>query len=202
MAGTISFGGVGSGLDTQGIVSGLVSASQGPLNNMKSQASGLNSANTSLSQIGSLLGKLLTALEGVDETREVGSYAASSSSSAVAVSASGSALPGSYDITVDHLATEQRSYSDGQASSTTALGQSGYLNISVAGGDIQQIAIDSTDTLENIASKINGMGLRVSASVVNDSTRCPCAGGVNVAPFVSPAIGQVAPWGAWTGLAL
>ena len=170
MTGTISFGGVGSGLDTESIVSGLVKASQGPLSAMKAQASGITAANTSLSNIASLLGKLQTALEAVDETKELGSYAASSSNTAVVATANGAALPGSYNVTVSKLAAEQRSYSDGFTSSTTALGQSGNLGISVAGGAVTNIAVSSTDTLENIASKINASGLRVSASVFHDGS--------------------------------
>lgn len=170
MTGTISFGGVGSGLDTESIVSGLVTASQGPLNALKQQQTDKTSANTSLSAIGTLLGKLQTALEAVDETREVGSYAATSSSSAIVASANGSALPGSYQISVGSLASEQRSYSDAQASSNTALGLTGQLGISV-GGQSNNIDIASGDTLEDIASKINSSGLRVSASVINDGSQ-------------------------------
>jgi flagellar hook-associated protein 2 len=171
MTGTITFGGVGSGLDTESIVSGLVKASQGPLTAMKAQASGITAANTSLSNIASLLGKLQTALEAVDETKEIGSYSASSSNPAIIASATGAALPGSYSISVGKLAAEQRTYSNGVASSTTALGQSGNLGLSIAGGAVSNIAIGSTDTLENIASKINSAGLRVSASVFHDGTQ-------------------------------
>jgi flagellar hook-associated protein 2 len=171
MAGTISFGGLGSGIDVNTVVNGLVTASQGPLNAMKAQQSGLNAAKSSLSQIGSLLGKLQTALEAVDETKEVGSYAATSSQSAVVASASGLANPGSYQVSVDHLAAAQRSYSDGQTSQSDALGLSGSLDISVAGGAVTSIALDSSDSLDTIASKINGSGLRVSASIFNDGTK-------------------------------
>jgi flagellar hook-associated protein 2 len=170
MAGTISFGGIGSGIDTESIVSGLVKASQGPLDKLKSQAAGVTAANTSLSQIGTLLGKLRTALEAVDETREVGSYAASSSSTAVTLSASGAALPGSYQVSVGRLASEQRSYSNGQTSASAALGATGSLGISVAGAAATNIALDAGDSLETIAEKINGAGLRVSAAVFHDGT--------------------------------
>ena len=170
MTGTITFGGVGSGLDTESIVTGLVKASQGPIAAMKAQGSSLTAANTSLSNIASLLGKLQTALEAVDETKELGSYAASSSNPAIVASANGSALPGNYNVSVTSLASEQRSYSDGFGSSTTALGQSGNLGLSVAGGAVKDIAISSSDTLEAIASKINAAGLRVSASVFHDGS--------------------------------
>jgi flagellar hook-associated protein 2 len=171
MTGTISFGGVGSGLDTESIVNGLVTASQGPINNLKTKQTSLQGANTALSAIGSLLGKLQTALEGVDEAREVGSYAATSSAGSVVATASGSALPGTYQVSVNSLAAEQRTYSDPQNSSTTALGLSGQLSIAVGAGAAQNIDISSTDTLENVAAKINGSGLRVSASVISDGSQ-------------------------------
>lgn len=171
MAGTITFGGVGSGLDTESIVTGLVTASQGPLTALKQKQTDATAANTSLSAIGTLLGKLQTALEAVDETREVGSYAATSSSAAVAVSANGNALPGSYQISVGSLAAEQRSYSDPQSSETSALGVSGQLGISLGGATATTISLASGDTLDDIASKINGSGLRVTASVINDGSQ-------------------------------
>jgi flagellar hook-associated protein 2 len=171
MTGTIAFGGVGSGLDTNSIVSGLVAASQGPLTALQTKQTNMTAENTSLSSIGTLLGTLQSALQAVDETREVGSYAATSSSSSIVASANGAALPGSYQMTVQSLASEQRTYSDAQASSTTALGLSGPLSISVGSGASASIDISSTDTLEDIASKINGSGLRVSASVINDGSQ-------------------------------
>jgi len=167
---TITFGGVGSGLDTESIVTGLVKASQGPLTQIQTQATNLSSANTSLSSVASLLSKLQTALEAVDEVQEVGSYSASSSSTALVASATGTASPGSYQISVDRLASEQRSYSTGYASSSTALGLSGSLDFSIGGGTATSVALDAGDTLETLVSKINSSGARVSASILNDGT--------------------------------
>jgi len=170
MAGAITFGGVGSGIDTESIVSGLVNASRGASDAMKSRQSTLTSATSALSKVSSLLGKLKAALEGVDEAREVGSYTASSSNAAVVASASGTASPGSFSVSVQSLASEQRSYSTGYASSTTALGLTGSLGLSVAGGAVTSIELSASDTLENVASKINASGLRVSAAIFNDGT--------------------------------
>jgi flagellar hook-associated protein 2 len=165
---TVTFGGVGSGLDTESIVTGLVNASQGPLKQIKSQATSLTTVNTSLSTVASLLGKLQTALEAVDEVKEVGSYAASSSSTAIVASATGSASPGSYQVSVDRLASEQRSYSNGVAKTDTALGLSGALSFSIGGGTATSVTLDATDTLDSLASKINSSGARVSASILNE----------------------------------
>jgi len=168
---TVTFGGVGSGLDTESIVSGLTKASQGPLNQMKNQVTGLTAVNTSLSTIASLLGKLQTALESVDEVKEVGSYSASSSSTAIVASTTGAASPGSYQISVDRLASEQRSYSNGFAATDTALGLTGSLDFSIGGGSATSITLDAADTLDSLVAKINASGARVSASILNDGSQ-------------------------------
>lgn len=170
MAGTISFGGIGSGLDTEGIVQGLVSASQGTLSTLKSRASATSTAVSTLSSIGSLLSNLKKAVDGLATVRDVGSYKASSSSTAVAVSANGTALPSAYKVEVLSLAKEQRNYTSTFASPSTALGQSGTLGIQVGSGTTQQITLDTDDTLDGIAAKINASGQRVSASTFFDGS--------------------------------
>ncbi|HEY3497024.1 MAG TPA: flagellar filament capping protein FliD [Polyangiaceae bacterium] len=158
-------------MDTESIVTGLVNASKEPLSAMKSRQSQLSTASSTLSKIGSLMAKLKTALEGVDETREIGSFKASSSSNAIVASATGNAAPGNFSISVGRLAAEQRTYSTGQSSSTTALGASGTLGISVAGATATNLTIAASDTLEGVAAKINAAGLRVSASVFHDGSQ-------------------------------
>lgn len=170
MAGTISFGGVGSGMDTEGIVQGLVSASQGTLTTLKTRANQTSTAVSTLSGIGSLLSTLKKAVDGLANVRDVGSYKASSSGSAVAVSANGTALPSAYKVEVSSLAKEQRNYTSTFASTTAGLGQSGTLGIQVGAEAVKNVTLNATDTLDQIATKINGSGARVSASVFYDGT--------------------------------
>lgn len=170
MAGTISFGGVGSGMDTEGIVQGLVSASQGTLSTLKSRASQTSTAVSTLSSISSLLSNLKKAVDGLANVRDVGSYKASSSHSSIAVSANGTALPSAYKIEVSSLAKEQRNYTSTFSSTTTGLGQSGTLGIQVGSGEVKNVTLSATDTLDQIATKINGSGARVSASVFYDGS--------------------------------
>ena len=93
--------------------------------------------------------------------------AASSSDAGVVASVSGSAVGSSYSINVTQLAQSQKSRSDAQTSSTDALGKSGNLSIKIGSGAATTIAIAATDSLTDIATKINQQGLRVSASIVN-----------------------------------
>jgi flagellar hook-associated protein 2 len=84
-------------------------------------------------------------------------------------SVNGLASPGKYSLSVTQLAKEQRTYSDTIASVGTALNQSGTLKLAV-GGTSQDIAIAATDTIDDVIGKINGAGLRVSASAFYDGS--------------------------------
>jgi flagellar hook-associated protein 2 len=163
---SVSFGGIGSGLDVEAIINGLSAASRSGLSSLKSKSASVKAAVSTISDIGSLLGKLKSATEALDTERETGSYKASSSSKAVVASANGGALPGRYSIQVNELAAEQRTYSNPQASQDSALGMSFNLGIKVGTGTEQFVQIDNTDSLTSIAGKINALGSRVSAAVV------------------------------------
>jgi flagellar hook-associated protein 2 len=170
MAGTISFGGIGSNIDTEGIVTGLVSASSGPLSAMKSRAASTRAAVSTLSDIGSLLGKLKTAAEALADVQTSRSLKGTTTGTGVAVTVNGSASPGSYSIDVLALAKEYRSYTDGFSSSTNALGQSGTLNIKIGSADAVGIAINAGDSLNTLVDRINASGLRVGASLLFDGS--------------------------------
>lgn len=157
-------------MDTEGIVTGLVSASSGTLNTLKSRASETNSAISTLSNISSLLSNLQKSVSALADSSGVGGYAATSSGTQVAVSATGNASPGAYSVEVTALAKEQRNYSTTFASSSSALNQSGTLTLQVGSATGVDIAVDTTDTLDSIAAKINSSGARVSASIFNDGT--------------------------------
>ena len=166
----ITFSGVGSGIDTEALITGLVQASSGTLLTLQSRAADMNAAVTTLSDIGGLLASFKSAVEAIDTGTEVASYSATSSDDAVVASANGTATPGAYDVTVNKLAKEQRTYTDAFSSSTTALGQSGTLDIQVGSGTPVSIAVDASDTLESIVGKINASGERVSASIFYDGS--------------------------------
>lgn len=167
----ITFGGVGSGIDTETIISGLVNASRGPITRVQQQKLQTESAVSSLSDLGNLLSKFKDALSGLDTIQEVGSFSATSDSKAVVATAAGGAQPGSFAIEVSHLASAYKAYTDplGISAATEALGKSGTLGLSV-NGKSANLSIDPTDTLDAVISKINSSGLRVSASSFFDGS--------------------------------
>lgn len=165
---TITFGGVGSGIDVESIIEGLVNASRTPLKRVEQKRTDTTAAVSSVSDIGSLLGKLKTAAADLDQVRDVGSFKVSSSGDELTATASGTASAGSFEIEVTQLATAYKAYSNGlAATSNAALGQNGTLSLSV-GGKSADITISETDTLDSVTQKINAAGLRVSASTLYD----------------------------------
>jgi len=170
MAGTISFGGIGSGMDTEGIVTALTNVERQGQQTLQSKLTATNSSISNLSSVSSLLSKLKSASDALDTAAEVGSYKASSSSAAVVVSASGLATPGKYSLTVEKLAKEQRTYSDSITSVGTALNQAGTLRLGVGSGDTKDVTIGTADTIDDVIGKINSSGLRVTASSFYDGS--------------------------------
>jgi flagellar hook-associated protein 2 len=171
MAGTISFGGVGSGIDTESIVQGLVGVEEANLSTLKSRAAANRSAASSISDVGSALSTLKTALEALDDVNEARAYTATSSNSdVIAVSSDGSARPGAFEIAVTQVAAAQRTYSNPFGSATSALGLSGTLTLDL-NGETADIAIGSTDSLDTIVRNINESGLNLTASTFYDGSQ-------------------------------
>jgi flagellar hook-associated protein 2 len=169
---TITFGGVGSGIDTEAIISGLLGASQGPLNRVKLQNTQTGAAISSLSDIGSLLAKLKDSLSALDTVQEIGSFKVSSSDKAVVASATGAAQAGSFEINVKQLASAYKAYSEplGVSQSSQALNQQGTLSLSI-GDQTKDLEILATDSLDTVIQKVNTSGLRLSASSFYDGSQ-------------------------------
>jgi flagellar hook-associated protein 2 len=165
-----SLSGVGSGIDTTSLISGLVNADSGRLTSLKSKQTSTNSAVSTLSDISTTLGSLQSAVDALSTTAGVGSYSGTSSNTAIAISTTGNAMPGSYSMSVTQLAKAQRTYSNTFSSPSTAIGQSGTLSIQVGSGTPAAINIAGTDTLDQIAGKINAAGGKFNASVFYDGT--------------------------------
>ncbi|MEO7037451.1 MAG: flagellar filament capping protein FliD [Polyangiaceae bacterium] len=164
-----SLSGVGSGIDTTSLITGLVNSESGTLDALKTKQSSTQSAVSTLSDISTTLGSLQSAVDALSTASGVGSYSGTASSTAIAVSTSGNALPGTYSMSVTQLASEQRTYSSTQSSASTALGMTGTLGIQI-GTTTTNVNIASTDSLDQVAGKINASNARAGASVFFDGT--------------------------------
>lgn len=166
----LTFGGLASGLDTNAIIDAIMGAERVPLQHLQTKKANVDAAQSTVSSITSRLSSLKSAALALSTTAGYVALKASSSDASVVATASGGAAAGSFDVTVQQLAKEHRSYSNAQTSSTTALGMTGPVSIKIGSGTPAVLDIAATDSLSDIAVKINSAGLRVSASVVFDGT--------------------------------
>lgn len=176
---SISSPGIGSGLDVQSIVSQLVALEKAPLKQLQTQATTfqtrLSTYGTIKSQVaafGDAAAKLSTSTGWNAVT------AKSSNTSAVSVTASAGAAATSLTLEVGQLAKAQST-----VSTAVAVGSpmgSGTLTISLGrwNGNLFEpgapasiaVNIGAQDTLSQIATKINGAGAGVSATVLKDAS--------------------------------
>lgn len=167
---SITFGGLASGLDTNALIDGLLKAESVPLARMQSRQSLLTSAKGTLSSLLNTLTSVKTAAQGLDSESEFASYRVTSSDESLGVAtATGSALAGSYSVVVDSVAREARTRSAVQPDATSELGQAGDFSITV-NGVAKTIQVETGDSLTDLATKINGSGASVSASVISTAT--------------------------------
>lgn len=170
---SISFSGLASGLDTEAIVKALVEVAGAPINRLKTKKSNYGVQKSKISSLSTYLSTLQTAAKKMDTAKEFQAYTADVSTTDAAyigATAGTEATPGTYTISINTLATAERTYSDAFASkTTTSLVGTGTLSIQVGATAAVNISIDdSTDTLDSVASKINSSGAAVSAGVLYD----------------------------------
>lgn len=168
---TITFGGLASGLDVNGIIDGLMKAERVPLDRLKTRQSSADKAQQTVTDFSKKLAALKTAADRLAVPSTFASFGATSSdATALAVSVNGTPQQGAYHVVVNALARETRTYSNGNASSTTALGVSGTLRVTAGAGAPIDVTVDAGDTLASLATKISSSGARVNASVLYDGT--------------------------------
>lgn len=164
-----SIGGVGSGLDIQGLVSQLVAAERAPqaqrLSRIESSA---RAQLSSLGNISSVLAQLKTAASAFSTASGFGARTVSlSNANYLSATAGPQAQQGSYDIEVVSLARAGKLSSTAQATAGTSLG-SGSLTLNVGSANFTVNASGGAITLEGLRDAINNASdnAGVSASLV------------------------------------
>ncbi|MGB6386292.1 MAG: flagellar filament capping protein FliD [Terriglobales bacterium] len=174
----------GNGIDVNSVVSeiqasqsGQLTAWQGDVTTLQTQASALSSINSDLSNLASAVQGLTGANGALTAVT-----AASSESAIVNATAQTGATPANYNVVVNGLASTGTLYTDSIANATTSIlptGQSSgdlTLQIGGSGGTTADIAITagSNDTLTTLAASINSQsatnGWDITASVVTDAS--------------------------------
>ena len=180
--GTLSSLGLGSGLDSNSIVSKLVELERQPITTLKTQAEKIQTKISAFGQIQSAISTVRDAAKKLANPEIWASTVATSSdSSSVSFSTSAGAATGNYAMKVSSLASAQSIVTKTPlASSTSTLG-AGTLSLEVgtwsgttftatAGGTPKTVTIAATDTLETIRDKINDAAGGVTAAIVKDAS--------------------------------
>lgn len=179
---TLSSPGIGSGLDIKNIVSQLVALEKRPLESLKLQAATVQTKISAFGQVKSLVSTLsdaagkLTSVTGWNAVSTT-----SSDSKMVSATAIGGTLPTSFSVEVQGLAKAQATASAALFPVGGGLG-AGTLRLELgkwtvspasftpAAGIPVDIQILATDTVSDVASKINGANAGVTASVLTDAS--------------------------------
>ncbi len=181
--GSITFGGLSSGLPTNQIIDQLLELERLPIRLLEIEKASQQQRLETFQKINTRTLALRNALRALDNMNLIGSgpavgeefqrYAANSSDTRVLRATAGSsARPGSVLLRVSQLAAAEREVSQGYAALTDVVG-SGTFSLTVA-GTTTSITLDGTNnTLQGLATAINDSAADVTAFILNDGSGTP-----------------------------
>ena len=170
---SISFGGLGNGVDFGQVVDQLVKVQHLPIDALTQKKTTLQSK---LTEYGSLTDKLLALQAAGDSLRLPTAFDRSSTTvsdpTALTASAASTTTPGSYLIRITQLAQSHQITNKGAtavASSTTDIvsGASATFTFHVGTGTDKTVTLSDTATLQDLQTGINDLGTGVTASIIN-----------------------------------
>lgn len=175
---TISSAGIGSGLNVESIVSQLVSLEKKPLETLQTLATSMQ---TKLSLYGTIKSQISALGDAAAALGRTSSWSAvtgtSSNAAAVGVTTGSGAAAGNLTVSVQQLAKAQATAS-AAITSGSAVGE-GSLSIDLGrwsggsftpSGSATTITVGATDTLAQVAAKINNAKGGVTATVLKDAS--------------------------------
>ena len=201
---TIQFGGVVSGLNTQGIIDALVAAEKQPLTTLQKKEATLTSQKAAYSQLGTAIDALISQVKNFTVTSAGAARTATSADSSIFTATAASSTPvATYQVSIDRLATATKAASTGaigapvtgsvdtskmlaEASLGTAV-TAGQMAITIDGTTIQYAVGDPETTtmqsvMDGLASAVQaqmqagGDSATVTASIVNGQVQLQIGG--------------------------
>ncbi|WP_456384399.1 flagellar filament capping protein FliD [Desulfolithobacter sp.] len=173
---TISFGGLATGLDTNGIIDAIMNVERQPLVRLEKDKTWLNNRLSAFSELDSKLNTFLDAISDLGNPEALAKRSVSlSSSDYFSATVSSEALAGtSYQVEVLSIAQVQKTVSDaGFADKTSNTFGTGTLSLTVGATTTNVDITTANNSLEGIMQAINDAGLGVTASIINDGTASP-----------------------------
>ncbi len=163
----VQFGGLVSGMDTNSMISQLVSLEKIPINKLNNKKATIQ---TDIRTIGTLSTKLKTleeATKGLATARDfVAHKTTSTNEAAVKVTTSAGASASNYDVEVSQLAGPAKMRSGAFASASDVM-SAGTMNIGVFGEDAVSIEIPEGATLTEVRDLLRASGAKIDASIVD-----------------------------------
>lgn len=170
---TISFGGLGNGMDFGQVIDQLVKVAHTPVDRLNAKKDDLNSKSTDYATLST---KLVALQSAADKLRLLTNFDRSSvsvsDSTALTATGASTAVQGSYTVQVTQLAQSHQitnKAAKAVASTTTDIvgGASGTFTFRVGSGSNQTVSLGATATIDDLKTAINDLGAGVTASVVN-----------------------------------
>lgn len=167
-----ALGSSSTGINVQAAVAQALAAISGPEQQWQAEQVTLQSQTNDINSILKDIASLTDTLSALgDPVGALTSMATTSSNSGiVTASAAAGTVAGNHVVVVNNLASTASWYSNSVASSSTTLA-AGSFDLQIGSGQPTHVTIGSgVDTLDQLATYINGLGQGVTASVVNDSS--------------------------------
>ncbi len=173
---TISFGGLGNGLDFGQVVSELVKIQRQPIDALSQKKQNLESKSTDYTLLGT---KLLAFQSAADKLRLSTGFdqnkATVSDEDVLTATSTTTAGAGSYSIQVTQLAQSHQitnKAAKAVSSTTTDIvsGAPATFTFKVGTGSNQTVTLSDSATLEDLRTAINDLGAGVTASIINTGT--------------------------------
>nr|WP_320113729.1 flagellar filament capping protein FliD [uncultured Desulfuromonas sp.] len=165
---SITFSGLASGLETDDIVSELMTLERAPLDRLEAQKETEATRLAAFKQLDTRLDDLREAVGALNLTSEVRTSSISLSSEDAFTASSDGAVSGSYDVSVVQLAQVQKSVSEGLSSQTDSLLGTGTLTI----GSETITINENNNSLAGLVDAINELSEKtgVHAGIINDGS--------------------------------
>ena len=176
----ISSAGIGSGLDVKSIVSQLVALEQKPLSQLQTKASSISAKLSAYGQLQSQMANLQDMASKLGTASNWDAMSVSSSNAAISGTATTAAAVTAFSVEVSQMARAQMAGSAPLAPAGSPVGAgtlrielgawstSGPATFTKGSGAAVNVAVSATDTLSQIADKINAAGAGVTATVLKD----------------------------------
>ncbi|MFC1586336.1 flagellar filament capping protein FliD [Fibrobacterota bacterium] len=174
---SLSVGGLASGLDTNAIIDGLTDLEMVRVRRIESRQKDVEVKLDAFNELQGKIGDFSKKAESLDDIKAFNLFSSQSSDEDRAtVSGDENAVPGTFQVEIESLATEWKTTSKAFTSPIAAFGFSGTFEVSKSKDAIEndpsvtsvEIEVDAGDTLKDLVNKINAAdGAGVTASIIS-----------------------------------